>query len=111
VSNFIQTPVADRRIFRGVSKRARVIHLGTLQTSGISSWHSPQTDPTPDYLFEKADQCFRRAMTESNMRVELEALSNAFMVKAVELDIKLVPKEAMPPLPPHWRDDNGQAAF
>ena len=44
---------------------------------------------TPDYLFEKADQCFRRSRIDSNVRAELEALGNAFMVKAVELDIKL----------------------
>jgi hypothetical protein len=44
---------------------------------------------TPDYLFEKADQCFRRSRLDSNVRVELEALGNAFMVKAVEVDIKL----------------------
>jgi hypothetical protein len=44
---------------------------------------------TPDYLFEKAEQYFRRARTNSNVRVELEALGNVFMVKAVELDIKL----------------------
>jgi len=44
---------------------------------------------TPDYLFEKANQCFRRSRTDSNVRVQLEALGNMFMVKAVELDIKL----------------------
>jgi hypothetical protein len=44
---------------------------------------------TPDYLFERAEQCFRRARTDSNVRVKLEALGNAFMVKAVELDVKL----------------------
>ena len=44
---------------------------------------------TPDYLFKKAEQCFRRARTDLNVRVELEALGNVFMVKAVELDIKL----------------------
>ena len=44
---------------------------------------------TPDYLFEKAEQCFRRARTDSTARVELEAMGNVFMVKAVELDIKL----------------------
>jgi hypothetical protein len=42
-----------------------------------------------DYLFEEAERCFRRSRTASNMRVELEALGNMFMVKAVELDIKL----------------------
>jgi hypothetical protein len=42
----------------------------------------------PDYLFEKADQCFRRSRADSNAR-ELEALGNAFVVKAVELEIKL----------------------
>ena len=44
---------------------------------------------TPDYLFEKAEQCFRRARTDSNLRVELEALGNEFMVEAIDLDIKL----------------------
>jgi hypothetical protein len=44
---------------------------------------------TPDYFFEKAEQCFRRSRTDSNVRAELEALGNAFMAKAVELDIKL----------------------
>jgi len=44
---------------------------------------------TPDYLFEKANQCFRRSRTDSNVRVQLEALGNMFMVKAVYLDIKL----------------------
>jgi hypothetical protein len=44
---------------------------------------------TPDYLFEEAERCFRRSRTNSNMRVEIEALGNMFMVKAVELDIKL----------------------
>ena len=44
---------------------------------------------TPDYLFEEAEQCFRRSRADSNVRVQLEALGNMFMVKAVELDIKL----------------------
>jgi hypothetical protein len=44
---------------------------------------------TPDYLFEKAYECFRRSRTNSNVRIELEALGNAFMVKAIELDTKL----------------------
>ena len=44
---------------------------------------------TPDYLFEKANQCFRRARTDSSARVELEALGNEFMVEAIDLDIKL----------------------
>ena len=44
---------------------------------------------TPDYLFEKANQCFRRSRTDSNSRVELEALGNEFMVEAIDLDIKL----------------------
>jgi hypothetical protein len=44
---------------------------------------------TPDYWFEKANQCFRRARTDSNAQVELEALGNEFMVEAIDLDIKL----------------------
>src|SRR5437588_8610284 len=44
---------------------------------------------TADYWFEKANQCFRRARTDSNARVELEALGNEFMVEAIDLDIKL----------------------
>jgi hypothetical protein len=57
---------------------------------------------TPDYLFEKAEQCFRRARTDSNLRVELEALGNVFMVKAIELDTKLqkLAKATTPLLPP-----------
>jgi hypothetical protein len=78
---------------RRVSQRdlhwRRVIHLGTLKTSGISSVVFMPNRLTPDYFFEKAEQCFRRSRTNSNMRVELEALGNAFMVQAVELDIKL----------------------
>ena len=56
----------------------------------------------PDYWFEKAEQCFRRSRADSNARVELEALGNVFMVKAVELDIKLqkLAKAATPLLPP-----------
>ena len=44
---------------------------------------------TVDYLFEKAEQCFRRSRTDSNGGVELEALGNLFMVQAVELDVKV----------------------
>ena len=44
---------------------------------------------TADYLFEKAEQCFRRSRIDSNARVKLDALGNVFMVKAVELDVKL----------------------
>ena len=45
---------------------------------------------TPDYLFEKADQCFRRSRADLNARsLNSQALGNAFMVKAVELEIKL----------------------
>jgi hypothetical protein len=69
---------------------------------------------TPDYWFEKAEQCFRRSRAGSNVRVDLEAQGNEFMVKAVELDIKLqklAKADYTPPLPPHDRDDYGQAAF
>jgi hypothetical protein len=47
------------------------------------------------------------------MRVELEALGNAFMVKAVELDIKLqkLAKGYYTALPAHGHHDYGQAAF
>ena len=44
---------------------------------------------TADYLFEKAEQCFRRSRIDSSGQVELAALGNVFMVKAIELDIKL----------------------
>jgi hypothetical protein len=47
------------------------------------------TRSTADYLFEKTEQCFRRSRTNSKVRVELEALGNVFMVKAVELDVRL----------------------
>ena len=56
----------------------------------------------PDYWFEKAEQCFRRSRIGSSARAELEALGNVFMVKAVELDIKLqkLAKATTPLLPP-----------
>ena len=55
---------------------------------------------TSDYWFEKAEQCFRRSRAGSNVRVELEAQGNVFMVNAVQLDIKLqLPKATTPPLP------------
>jgi hypothetical protein len=62
---------------------------------------------TPDYLFEKAEQYFRRSRIDSNVRVELEALGNAFMVKAVELDIKLqkLAKGNYTALSPHGLDN------
>ena len=68
---------------------------------------------TPDYFFEKANQFFRRSRTGSNARADLEALGNEFMVKAVDLDIKLqnLAKGNYPPLPPRGGDDYGQAAF
>jgi len=67
----------------------------------------------PDYWFEKAEQCFRRSRIDSNARVELEALGNVFMVKAIELDIKLqkLAKATTRFFPPHGGDDYGQAAF
>jgi hypothetical protein len=48
-----------------------------------------QNKSTPDYWFDKAHQCFRRSRIDSNVRVKLEALGSAFMVKAVELDVRL----------------------
>ena len=50
---------------------------------------SKPNKPSPDYFFEKANQFFRRSRTGSNAQVDLEALGNEFMVKAVDLDIKL----------------------
>ncbi len=66
---------------------------------------------TADYLFEQAEQYFRRSRSASSLRAELEALGNALM--AVELDIELqnLAKAATPPFPLRGRDDYGQAAF
>ena len=68
---------------------------------------------TPDYLFEKANQCFRRARTGSNAQVELEALGNEFMIEAIDLDIKLqnLTKGNYTASSPHGGNDYGQAAF
>jgi len=68
---------------------------------------------TPDYLFEMANQCFRRARTGSNARVELEALGNEFMVEAIDLDIKLqnLAKGNYTASSPARGNDYGQAAF
>ena len=73
-----------------------------------------QNKSTPDYWFEKAHQCFRRSRTESNVGDALEALGNAFMVKAVELDLKLqklANSNHHTASFPARRDDHGQAAF
>jgi len=66
---------------------------------------------TADYLFEQAEQYFRRSRSASSLRAELEALGNALM--GVELDIELqnLAKAATPPFPLRGRDDYGQAAF
>ena len=68
---------------------------------------------TADYLFEQAEQCFRRSRSNSSLRAELEALGNALMVQAVELDTKLqnLAKAATPPFLLRGPDDYGQAAF
>ena len=56
---------------------------------------------TADYLFEKAERYFRRARANLNARVALEAVGNAFIVKAIELDMKLSrPKAATAPNAP-----------
>jgi hypothetical protein len=116
VSNLIQTPSVDRRIFLiwkqipGGSPdvvlhpdvapfadnrfnccallQRNIINDGTDKASGIGSSYFMQTRLTPEYWFEKAERYFRRSRTNSNLRVELEALGNTFMVKAVELDVK-----------------------
>ena len=67
---------------------------------------------TADDLFEQADQCFRRSRTvEPASRAR--GPGNAFMVKAVELHIKLqnLAKAATSPFPLRGRDHYGQAAF
>jgi hypothetical protein len=76
-------PFIDHRFDCCDLLQRNVIHHGAGKPSGIRSWYSPNRS-TPDYLFEKVDQCFRRSRTDSNVRVELEALGNAFMIKAVE---------------------------
>jgi hypothetical protein len=58
---------------------------------------------TSDYLFEKADRYFRRARANPNARFELEALGNAFVVKAIELETKLSIPMATSPICPHGR--------
>jgi hypothetical protein len=81
-------PCMDSRFDCRDLLQRNVIHHGTGKASGILIIFM-QNRSTPDYLFEKADQCFRRSQADSNARVKLEALGNAFMVKAVELEIKL----------------------
>jgi hypothetical protein len=115
LSNFIQTPSVDRCIFPmgltrmvarcgPISKYWPLYALSRLPArSALASCHSSwdtqnlrhklmvfmPNRSTPDYFFKKAEQCFQRSLTASNVRVELEAPGNAFMVQAVELDIEL----------------------
>jgi hypothetical protein len=75
------------------------VALASALCIGVSSWDAHNLKhklmsftpnrSSPDYLFEKAEQYFRRSRTDSNVRVKLEALGNVFMIKAVELDVKL----------------------
>ena len=58
---------------------------------------------TSDYLFEKADRYFRRARANPNARFELEALGNAFVVKAIELETELSIPRATSPICPDGR--------
>jgi hypothetical protein len=80
-------PFMHHRVSRRALCWRRVIHLRTLKALGHKIFMPNRS--TPDYLFEEAERCFRRSRTDSNVRVELEALGNMFMVKAVGLDIKL----------------------
>jgi hypothetical protein len=43
---------------------------------------------TAEYFFERAEQCFRRSRGDRQFAVELDAMGNEFMAKAVELDTK-----------------------
>ena len=63
--------------------------LGARGRSGAAPVCADKFRALPDHLFEEAERCFRRSRTNLKMRFELEARGNMFMVKAVELDIKL----------------------
>ena len=82
-------PFADHRFDCCALLQRNIINDETDKASGIGSSYFMQNRLTPEYWFEKAERYFRRSRTDTNVRVELEALGNAFMVKAVELDIKL----------------------
>ena len=43
---------------------------------------------TAEYFFERAEQCFRRSRANRKIAVEVNAMANEFMAKAVELDTK-----------------------
>jgi hypothetical protein len=66
-----------------------VIHHWTGKASGISSWYTGRIDRLQTICLKRRTSVFRRSRADSNARVKLEALGNAFMVKAVELEIKL----------------------
>ena len=66
-----------------------VIHHGTGKASGISSWYTSQIVRLQTIGLKRRTSAFGAPGPISNARVKLEALGNVFMVKAVELDIKL----------------------
>ena len=66
-----------------------VIHHGAGKPSGIRSWDSCQTRRRQTICLKRWTSVFDGPQQNSNVRVELKALGNAFMVKAIELDIKL----------------------
>jgi hypothetical protein len=43
---------------------------------------------TAECFFERAEQCFHRSRGDRKIAVELDAMANEFMAKAVELDTK-----------------------
>jgi hypothetical protein len=109
------SPSVGPFMHRRVSERAlywrRVIHLRTLKASGISSWYSSQTDRLQTICSKRRNIVFGALGPIRTCESNLKPLGNVFMVKAVELDIKLQNLANTPPLPPHGRDDYGQAAF
>ena len=67
----------------------RFIHLRTLKISRISSWCSCQTNRLQTICSKRRTSVFGALGPIRTREFELEALGNEFMVKAVELDIKL----------------------
>jgi hypothetical protein len=45
----------------------------------------PKTS-TAEHFFERAEQCFRRSHGDRKIAVELDAMGNEFMARAIELD-------------------------
>jgi hypothetical protein len=82
-------PAIDHRFDRCDLRQRRVVHYGASKESPVNLESRMPKTSTAEYFFAKAEQCFRRSRGgDRKVAVQLDAMGNEFMAKAVELDTK-----------------------